>query len=143
VTRGLIVLCTGGRDYVDREHVFGTLDAIHAGTVYAPPLAEGIHGIATLVHGGAGGADRIAERWAIERGVTIETYPADWTKYGKGAGPRRNTAMAARLVALGHWRGLVVAFPGARGTANMVAQARGKRLVVRACCDAHPLAVAR
>ncbi|HEX2679626.1 MAG TPA: DUF2493 domain-containing protein [Polyangiales bacterium] len=156
--RGLIVCVTGGRDYADRAHLFDTLDAIHRGTVYQPPLAEGIHGIATIVHGACGwdegdpstwellrleGADALADEWAASRGVELCRMPANWTKYGRPAGPRRNTAMAAKLVHLGHHRALVVAAPGNRGTANMVAQARGKQLQVRACCSAHPLAVTR
>ncbi len=152
--RGLIVLVTGGRDYADRAHVFEVLDAIHRGAACAPGLEEAIHGVAMIVHGACGwnesapsswellrlrGADAGADDWASDRGIALTRMPADWTKYGNGAGPRRNTAMAARLVVLGHWRALVVAFPGDRGTANMVAQARGKQLRVRPCCELHPL----
>ena len=143
--RGLIVVVTGGRDYTDRERVFAELDAIHRGAVYLPPLAEGIHGIKTIVHGACGwdegdsatwskpllGADALADEWAKARDVGLTRMPANWTKYGNAAGPRRNTAMVAKLVALGHWRTLVVAAPGGRGTANMIAQARGKHLPVR------------
>lgn len=45
---------------------------------------------AVLVSGGAQGADALAERLARERGLTIDVIPADWQRYGRGAGPIRN-----------------------------------------------------
>lgn len=47
-----------------------------------------------IVSGGAGGADSLGERYARENGLEVERYPADWNKYGRGAGPRRNRQMA-------------------------------------------------
>ena len=47
-----------------------------------------------IVSGCAGGADAIGERYAKENGLNIEKFPADWKKYGKSAGPRRNLQMA-------------------------------------------------
>ena len=47
-----------------------------------------------IISGGASGADAIGERYAEENGFKIEKYPADWKKYGKSAGPRRNKQMA-------------------------------------------------
>ena len=40
------------------------------------------------------GADALGERYAKEQGYEIEAYPADWEKYGRGAGPKRNAEMA-------------------------------------------------
>jgi hypothetical protein len=46
-------------------------------------------------------------------------YPADWAKHGRAASPIRNQQM------LDEGRpNLVVAFPGGRGTADMVRRAR-------------------
>lgn len=66
-----------------------------------------------------------AAEWARRSHVPVESYPADWRR-GKGAGPERN----ARMLAEG-WPDLVVAFPGGRGTADMVrrAKAAGVRVV--------------
>lgn len=36
----------------------------------------------------------IGERYAAENGFLIERYPAEWDKYGKSAGPKRNRKMA-------------------------------------------------
>lgn len=47
-------------------------------------------------------------------------FCAAWTKYDKGAGPRRNGWMAA--FASPH-RSVCIAFPGNKGTANMIKRA--------------------
>ena len=47
-----------------------------------------------IVSGGARGADALGERYAKENGFKTELYPADWEKYGKSAGPKRNEQMA-------------------------------------------------
>ena len=36
------------------------------------------------------GADSLGERFARENGYNVEEYPADWARYGRGAGPKRN-----------------------------------------------------
>ena len=47
-----------------------------------------------ILSGGASGADAIGERYAKENGFKVEKYPADWERYGKSAGPKRNRQMA-------------------------------------------------
>ncbi|MBE6947851.1 MAG: DUF2493 domain-containing protein [Ruminococcaceae bacterium] len=47
-----------------------------------------------FVSGGCRGADMLGERYAEENGYPIERYPAEWSKYGKAAGPKRNIKMA-------------------------------------------------
>ena len=47
-----------------------------------------------IVSGGASGADAIGERYATEKGFKIEKYAAEWKKYGRAAGPKRNKEMA-------------------------------------------------
>jgi hypothetical protein len=74
---------------------------------------------ATLIAGGARGADTLAYEWAQARGIPAVVYKADWAKLGRAAGPIRNQRM------LGEGNpNLVIAFPGGRGTANMVRLAR-------------------
>jgi hypothetical protein len=102
------VLVCGGRDYQDRAAVFSALDL----------LATENGGIRLLIQGGATGADELAAHWARARAVPCLNVPANWEKYGKAAGPIRNTAM------LGYRPDVVLAFPGGKGTANMVDQAR-------------------
>lgn len=47
----------------------------------------------TLIHGGAAGADTIAGKEGHQRGWTVNSFPAEWGKYGKKAGPMRNTSL--------------------------------------------------
>ncbi len=47
-----------------------------------------------IVSGCANGADAIGERYAEENGFKVERYPANWGKFGKSAGPKRNEEMA-------------------------------------------------
>lgn len=46
-----------------------------------------------IVSGGAIGVDTFAERYADENGYKKVIMPAEWDKYGKSAGYRRNTRM--------------------------------------------------
>lgn len=58
------------------------------------------------------------ERWADAHGIPIERYPADWTKYGRGAGPLRNREMAEKAdAALVIWDGV------SRGSKSMIREA--------------------
>ena len=47
-----------------------------------------------IVSGGAKGADKLGERYAKERGYSLKIFPAEWNKYGKSAGYKRNEQMA-------------------------------------------------
>jgi hypothetical protein len=64
------------------------------------------------------GADLLAEKWALMRGIQVQAFPANWAE-GKSAGPRRN----GKMIAEGN-PSLVIALPGGRGTADMVLKAR-------------------
>lgn len=72
-----------------------------------------------VIHGAASGIDEAAGAAAKIKGLRIEAYPADWKTHGRAAGPIRN-----RQMLVDGKPDLVVAFPGGRGTANMVRQAR-------------------
>ncbi len=47
----------------------------------------------TVVHGDCRGADKLAAEVAKYMGMKPVPYPADWTRYGLGAGPIRNQQM--------------------------------------------------
>jgi len=49
----------------------------------------------TIVHGGAAGVDTRADAVARGLGFKVEICPADWSRYGRRAGPLRNRAMVA------------------------------------------------
>ncbi len=82
--------------------------------------------IACIIEGGALGADRFARRWAAEHAVECVTFEADWKSYGRAAGPLRNARMLHEAKP-----DVVIAFPGGKGTANMVALAGGYGVPVR------------
>lgn len=46
-----------------------------------------------VIHGAARGADSIAGAIAEQLGLAVEAYPAEWQRYGRGAGPIRNQQM--------------------------------------------------
>src|ERR1700749_4766859 len=98
-----IIVC-GSHTRGDRDFVFSRLDYL---AVVRP--------ISFLAQGGAAFIDNFAKQWADARGIPHREYRADWTKYGKRAGPIRNREMLAAVVPDG-----VVAFPGDNGTADMV-----------------------
>lgn len=117
------VLVCGGRDYRNRERVYYVLDRYHAK-----------HGpIQCVIQGAADGADRWAAEWGFDRGVGVASFPADWKTYGAAAGPIRNQQMLDEARPT-----VVIAFPGGRGTANMVRQARRRVLPVFEIPDADP-----
>ena len=68
--------------------------------------------------GMARGADLLGYNWAMDRGLRVKEYPADWDQYGKVAGFRRNIEMArdAQLL-IAFWDGQ------SRGTAHMIDRA--------------------
>jgi hypothetical protein len=106
------VLVCGGRDYADRAKLDSVLSRM-IGCAGHPDLTPD-----TIIVGCAKGADTLAEQWADKAGHRVERYPADWEKHGKAAGLLRNQ----RMIEEGK-PNLVIAFPGGRGTADMIARA--------------------
>lgn len=104
-----VIVC-GGRDYDKAEVVDDTLKQ---------------HKITVLIQGGANGADRLAKWYAKAHDIPMIEFPAQWKKYGNGAGHIRNSQMIIEGKP-----DLVIAFPGGKGTANMVAQAKARNIKV-------------
>lgn len=111
------LVVAGGRDFNDYKRVEEVLNQVRQHFEFA------------VVCGKAKGADTLGELYAKNNNLIIHYYPADWNKYGKSAGYRRNVEMAENaeyLVAF--WDGK------SRGTEHMIniAAERGlKVLVVR------------
>jgi hypothetical protein len=104
----MTVLVCGGRDYDDDIEAFGVLDRLHAQYEFKK-----------IVHGAARGADTLAAHWALAHKVFSVGYRAQWDAYGKAAGAIRNQEMLDV-----EKPELVIAFPGGRGTADMVRRAK-------------------
>lgn len=101
------IVC-GGRDFNNYEAVADALS-----------MVAKVYNITTIVQGGARGADLLARKWAVDKGIPFEQYDAEWDKYGKTAGLIRNQQMLDESGAT-----IVVAFPGGNGTYDMVTRAR-------------------
>jgi hypothetical protein len=101
------VLVCGGRDYTDRKAIYTFLDYLHAE-----------HSFTVLIAGGARGADTIAAEWAREHGIGTRIFVANWVAFSKAAGPIRNAQMLTEGKP-----DLVVAFPGGKGTQDMIDRA--------------------
>lgn len=108
------VLVCGGRGFDDLVLFDHTMDELRR---HNP--------ISAIIHGGAPGADTMASFWAGFACIPIEVYHANWAKHGKAAGPRRNQRMLDEGKP-----DLVVAFPGGRGTADMVRRAKAAEVQV-------------
>jgi len=79
--------------------------------------------IDTIVSGTARGADQLGERYAKDNNLSIDYCPADWNKYGKSAGYRRNEYMAQHADAcICFWDGQ------SRGTTHMINLAKEYKL---------------
>ena len=101
------VLVCGGRDFCDGSKFVSAMRSLR------------LKPEDTIIHGDAPGADWMANSWAREYDIGVRAFPADWKRHGKAAGPMRNKQMLDEGMP-----DLVVAFPGGRGTADMVRQAR-------------------
>jgi hypothetical protein len=57
-------------------------------------LAPERHRITQVLTGGARGAEQLGYRWAWKHAVKHQLFRADWERFGKSAGVRRNFQMA-------------------------------------------------
>ena len=95
-----VIVC-GGRNFSDQQKINKI-------------LAEYIHPYSMIIHGGASGADSLAEKWAKKNGVHTAIVNARWENFGHKAGPMRNRKMLSLNP------DLCIAFPGGKGTKHMV-----------------------
>jgi len=111
---GRVLVC-GGRHFDDRAFVFGYLDMLSESVV-----------INTIIQGDCPtGADHLARMWAISRNHHFDSFPANWNAHGRAAGPIRNQ----RMIDEGRPT-MGVAFPGGRGTADMVRRLKAAGIAV-------------
>ena len=108
-------IISGGRDvHITKEGV-ETLYKIFA-----------CYDIKTIANGMASGVDNDAYQAAKNAGVDIFEFPAEWDKYGKSAGPRRNRAM---LDFIGPG-GILIVFDGGNGTKGIEEEAIKRNMAV-------------
>lgn len=97
-------------------------------------LCEALSGFRphVVLHGGATGADAIADAWARHNGVQRGVFPCSpdrWERAGKKAGPMRNEVLAEVAASMrdrGHDVRVFGAMPGGPGTHDMIRRCRAK-----------------
>ena len=112
---GYTVLVCGSRDWKDYYAIKGELSKLPKHTLI-------IHGKCPT------GADKLADKAARALGLKVRRFPADWVKYGRSAGPIRNTEM------IDERPDKVLAFhedlPNSKGTKDTVEKARKAKIEV-------------
>lgn len=119
------VLVCGDRNFRDKDWLFAEMDKLRAEI-----------GDFAVVTGGQRqwnrgrreweGADHYAEEWARARNLWYLGLTPDWSLPHYSGGPIRNRRMLAEAKPLG-----VVAFPGGKGTADMIRAAGEAGVKVR------------
>jgi YspA, cpYpsA-related SLOG family len=75
----LKILVCGCRHYSDYTRIYGIIKAFGSDI--------------TIISGACRGADKLAVEVAQKLGLNFREYPANWSLYGKKAGPIRNQQM--------------------------------------------------
>src|SRR5438128_12314162 len=78
---GITLIITGSRTFTDYQRL-------------CQVLAPERHHITQVLTGGARGAEQLGYRWAWKHAVKHQLFRADWERFGKSAGVRRNFQMA-------------------------------------------------
>jgi Domain of unknown function (DUF4326)/YspA, cpYpsA-related SLOG family len=110
----LMLIIAGSRTFTDYQRLCQVL---------APDKER----ITQVLTGGARGADQLGYRWAWKHAVRHQLFRAEWERFGKSAGMRRNHQMAqAGDVLVAFWDGQ------SAGTRHMMQcmEQRGKPVVV-------------
>lgn len=109
------VIIAGGRDFRDYRKLEKACDIF---------LSQKKNII--VLSGGAKGADSLGERYALLKGYDCQIIKAEWEKYGKSAGYRRNVQMAEKAHAvICFWDGK------SKGTKHMIDIAREREIPLR------------
>jgi hypothetical protein len=112
------VVVAGGRDFTNYDLLKEKVDNI----LSQKKLTHKI----LILSGKSIGADCLGEIYALENNLEILSYPADWGKFGKKAGVKRNAEMindADALIAF--WNG------NSQGTKYMIDIATKKGKMIR------------
>ena len=106
------LIIAGGRNFDDYALLTNEVETVIVGESHVE-----------IVSGGAKGADRLGEFFAIDHDLDIKRFPADWDKHGKAAGYKRNSDMADYAdTCICFWDGK------SKGTGHMIQLAKNKGL---------------
>ena len=110
----LTIAVAGGRDFKDYKLLKRTLDEIYNKMK-----------IKCIITGGVRGADKLAAKYSLEKGIPLIEKIPDWKKYGKNAGLIRNGDIIRdvdRVVCF--WDGK------SKGTKNVIDRCQRKDLTI-------------
>ena len=114
VSKPVALAIVGGRNFDDYRMLERTIDDLRKRC-----------NVTLIVSGGARGADSLARRYAVEKGVKPLEFIPKWEKYGKAAGFKRNGKIVRasnRVVAF--WDGR------SNGTRDTITKARAEGKIV-------------
>ena len=111
------IIIAGGREFYDYEYLKKSVNSV---------IVNLNKSEIEIVSGVAKGADTLGEDFAREYGYPIKRFHADWDKFKKGAGYKRNAEMAKYSdILIAFWNG------ESRGTQHMINLANRSNLQVR------------
>jgi len=112
------IIIAGGRDFDNYSLLKEKVDQVIAQWKNPNDKIE-------IVSGGARGADTLGQQYAEERKYKLKLFPADWDKYGKSAGYKRNKKMAKYAgICICFWDGI------SKGTKHMIDLANRYALIL-------------
>ena len=112
------IVIGGSRTYTDYKAFSEALDSV------LPDIPENE---ITILSGHCKGVDAMAERYAAEHKICLQVYPAEWSIYGRAAGPVRNRRMVEECdMVIAFWNG------SSRGTVSLIESAKkqGRDVVI-------------
>ncbi len=108
-------IIAGSRHIKNPKHLLDAIRIAEENGVYLDEIVSGM----------ADGPDYMGYTYAKARGIPFKTFPAEWNKYGKAAGPIRNQKMAEYANALiAIWDGK------SPGTHDMIERAKAAGLKI-------------
>lgn len=117
------LIIAGSRDFHDYELLIKEVDnfiGVHCITILDSPVE--------IISGMARGADMLGYRYARDTGYYCYKMPADWDKFGKSAGYRRNEEMAKIAT---HCIVFRIGGNSSKGSTHMINLAKEYGLVLR------------
>lgn len=110
------IIVAGGRDFKDNDLLSDTIKG-YLEDIGITNSSKQIK----FVSGTAIGADVLGEQFAHTYGYDVIRFPADWNKFGKSAGYRRNAEMA-KFASVDGNKGILIAFwdGKSKGTKHMI-----------------------
>lgn len=112
-----MIAIVGSRYFVNKDYFLECLNKI---------VLEWDIEIIKIITGGARGADSLAMDYAKENNIELEVFFADWEKFGRSAGPIRNTKIIDSCK-------YFVAFlsPDSKGTRDSIKKAKQSNKIIK------------